>query len=276
MSYANANGIKIFFEEFGKGDPVILVHGFGSNRLEWIAQKPALSKKFKVIIFDNRGAGKSDRPNYPYTMEMFADDIAGLMGFLNIKSANIIGVSLGGMIVQNFILKYPHLVNKMVLISTFPGFPNQQGIEMYKKGLINLYYATLKDPAKSFFDTAKNGYTRNFVREMKENPKKKFYGLFSAEDIIKIKSTDPPTPQDIENCANAIVGHEVRALLPKIKNKTLIICAAKDKLSPVAVNEQIHKSISNSVFKIVEDVGHDAKTEKAPEINKIILDFLHS
>ncbi|GAG71998.1 unnamed protein product, partial [marine sediment metagenome] len=97
MVYAEINDIKLFYEIIGEGYPVILVHGFGGNRTEWFVQVPPLSEKFKVIIFDNRGSGKSDRPNIPYTMEMFADDIAGLLDYLNIDKAHIIGVSLGGM-----------------------------------------------------------------------------------------------------------------------------------------------------------------------------------
>ena len=274
MGYASSNGIRLYYEIYGEGYPILFVHGFGGCRLEWFVQVKIISKKFKAVIFDNRGAGKSYRPNYPYTMDMFVDDIIGLMDYLKIEKAHICGASLGGMIVQNFAIKYPNRVNKLVLINTFPGFPNQQGIEMYKKGLINRYYRKLKDPAKSFFDSANTGYTRKFIKQMRENPKKKFFDLFSAEDIIKNDITDITTPQDIENSASAIAGHEVRDRLSEVKNKTLILCAEKDKLSPVSINEQIHKLIPNSEFKVIKDAGHNSKLEKALETNQAILDFL--
>lgn len=273
MGYAEINDIKLFYEIIGEGYPVILVHGFGGNRTEWFVQVPPLSEKFKVIIFDNRGSGKSDRPNIPYTMEMFADDIAGLLDYLNIDKAHIIGVSLGGMIVQNFIIKYPELVNKVVLINTFPGFPNQQGINMYKKNLINVYNDKLKDPEKSFYDHA-YGFTRKFRKILKADPKKKHYGLWSAEDIIKNSTIDIFTPQDILNSANAIAGHEVRDRLHEVKSKTLILCANKDRISPVLINRQIHELLPNSEFKIIKDAGHDSKLQKAPEVNEAILEFL--
>jgi proline-specific peptidase len=273
MGYAEANGIKIFYEISGEGYPVILVHGFGSNRTEWFVQVPSLSEKFKVIIFDNRGTGKSDRPNIPYTMEIFADDIAGLLDHLEIDKVHIIGVSLGGMIVQNFILKYPERVNKVVLLNTFPGFPNQQGIDMYKKNLIEVYNDKLKDPKKAFFDHA-YGFTRKFKKMMMEDPKKKHYGLWSAEDIIKNSTIDIFRPQDILNSANAIAGHEVRDRLHEVKSITLVLCADKDRLSPVSANRQIHELIPNSELKIIKDAGHDSKIEKAPEVNGAILEFL--
>lgn len=276
MSFAKLKNIKIYYEIYGEDNdhPVILIHGFGGNRTEWTAQIGALSEKFKAILFDNRGAGKSDRPNIPYTMEIYSDDIAGLMAFLKINKAHIIGASLGGMIAQNFVLKYPEKVNKLVLINTFPGFPNQQALELFKNGLINKYHAKLKDPTKTFFNTAKNGFTRNFIKLMKEDPKRRFYNIFSAEDIIQNSITDLVKPQDIENAAKAISKHNVINRLHEIKNPTLVLCAEKDRISPKIINQKIHDKIPNSSFQVIKDAGHDSKLEKALVINKAILDFL--
>ena len=131
-TFTNVNGVNICYEIFGDGDPVLLVHGFGAKKETWIAQTEPLAKHFRVIRFDNRGAGKSDRPDGPYTMEVFADDIAGLIDYIKIDKVHIIGWSLGGMIVQNFVLKYPKRVNKVVLINTNYGVPDENGIEVYK------------------------------------------------------------------------------------------------------------------------------------------------
>ena len=135
VTYADVNGIKICYEIHGEGYPVILVHGFGSKKEAWVAQTIPLAEHFKVIVFDNRGAGKSDRPEGPYQMEMYADDIRGLMDYLRIDKAYIIGWSLGGMIVQIFLLKYPDLADKAVLINTsyksFGGGGDTSFREMY-------------------------------------------------------------------------------------------------------------------------------------------------
>lgn len=125
--FALVNDVNICYEIYGDGDPVLLVHGFGSKKEAWIAQTEPLAKHFKVIRFDNRGAGKSYRPEGPYTMEIFADDINALLDFLEIEKTHIIGWSLGGMIVQNFVLKYPQRVKKMVLINTNYGTPDELG-----------------------------------------------------------------------------------------------------------------------------------------------------
>ena len=218
--FAEINGIKICYEMQGEGDPVILVHGFGSKKETWIAQFKPLSEHFKVIRFDNRGAGKSDRPKEKYTMELFADDIAGLMDFLKIDKVHIIGWSLGGMIVQNFVIKYPERVNKMVLINTNYGTPDESGAEVYK----NMRLADLKlrkeDPKKSFWQSARGGYYIRFRKQMEADPAKKWYGLWSAEDLIKDRMINPPTAEDIELQASAVSTHHTLERLNEIKNES--------------------------------------------------------
>ena len=150
------------------GEPVILIHGFGSTKDEWkLAQLGPLSEKFKVIIMDNRGAGKSDHPDEPYLMEMFADDINSLMKYLKIEKAHIVGLSLGGMIAQTFAINYNEKVDKLILINTTPNFPsNPSGIEMYKQNKITKYEAILKDLEQAYWDYGVGGFSRKFRKEM--------------------------------------------------------------------------------------------------------------
>lgn len=272
--FAEVNGIKICYEIHGEGYPVLLVHGYGGKKEEWLPQVGALSKHFKVITFDNRGAGKSERPNIPYTMDMYADDINELLKFLKIEKTHVIGQSLGGMIVQNFVLKYPELVNKLVLINTWPGFPNKQGYEMYRDGQITYFKELKKDPLKTYLKEIKRSFSREFWKTMAENPKKKFHGLWSVEDIVKRDLTNPPTPQDSINAAYAIAGHNTLDRLHEIKSETLVLCGEKDRISPNSVNEKMHQRIPNSIFKIIKDARHSLPLEKAPEVNQILLDFL--
>lgn len=278
-AHAIVNKIKICYETFGidTNYPLFLVHGFGSKKEVFIGQVDELSKHFKVIRFDNRGAGKSDRPNEPCTMEMFSEDINGLMDFLKIDKAHFLGYSLGGMIVQNFVLKYPSRVNKLILINTLPKWPGDEtGLKMYENSHISTHEARLKDPVKAFYDGATPGYSRKFKKMMLEDPKKKIHGLFSAEDLMEIDNINPATPQDIRNQTPALGSHDVLDKLHEITSETLIICASKDRSTPQSMNEQIHEQIPNSKFIIIEGAGHGSPKERAPEINKYIIDFLKS
>ncbi|MHA1291967.1 MAG: alpha/beta fold hydrolase [Promethearchaeota archaeon] len=270
--YAEVRGIKLCYEIHGNGEPIILVHGFGAKKETWVAQVPELSKKFKVIIFDNRGAGKSDRPNEPYTMETFADDIAGLMDYLKLNKVKaLIGWSLGGMIVQHFAIKYPERAEKIILL-----FTNYKGVggELYKKMRIEEEKLKKSDPAKAFWQSARMGYYQKFRKEMEANPKKKFYGLWSAEDLIKESVIDPPTAQDIENQAAALETHNTLEKLNEIKNPVLLIAASHDRLTPKLTMQEMHNKIPNSTFKVIEKAGHGAPLSRAPEVNQFIIEFL--
>lgn len=145
---------------------------------------------------------------------------------------------------------------------------------MYKNSQIAYVKELKKDPLKSFLKRAKMSYSREFWKLMAENPKNKFYDLWSVEDIINKDLANPPTPQDSINAANAIAGHNTLDRLHEIKSKTLVLCGEKDRVSPIMVNEKIHKRIPNSIFKIIKDVRHGVMLEKAPEVNQILIDFL--
>jgi proline-specific peptidase len=279
--FADVNGIKICYEIKGKGDPVLLVHGFSDRKEHWRAQFHTLSEYFKVIRFDNRGAGKSDRPDMSYTMELFADDIAGLLDFLHIEKVNIIGHSLGGMIVQNFALKYPQRIIKIVLINTIagvtpPGTPPDQGIEIYKRNQIAGIKAREKDPINAFLKGAKHSYSRDFWKQMNENTKKKFHNIWSVEDLVEEKTKFGPNVGDIKHQAEALSTHNTYERLHEIERETLIIAADKDKTCPMLMNKKIHELLPNSKFIVVEKAGHQSILEYPHLINSHIVEFLKS
>lgn len=273
MSFADVKGIKICYEIHGEGEPLILIHGFGAKKEEWIAQIAQLKDHFKVIVMDNRGAGKSDRPNEPYTMDTFADDIKGVMDFLDLKSANIAGWSLGGMIVQNFALKYPEYVKTLILINT-----NHKGAggELYKKMRHEGLDVLLKDPAKYFWDSARNSYHMSFRKQMEKDPKKMWHGIWSVEWKIQYNATDPSTHEDIDNQATALDTHNTLDRLHEVKAPTLLIAASHDRLTPKSSMEEMHEKLPNSKMVVIEKAGHGSPLSRAPEVNQAIIDFLNN
>jgi pimeloyl-ACP methyl ester carboxylesterase len=272
--FADVNGIKICYEIKGEGELVLLVHGFGSKKESWIAQFEPLSEQFKTIRFDNRGAGKSDRPKGEYSMEVFADDIAGLMDYLKIDKSHIVGWSLGGMIVQNFVLKYPHRTNKMVLINTNYGTPDESGPEVYKNMRLADIKAKEEDPEKAFWQGARGGFYIKFRKQLEAEPSKKWYGLWSAKDLIKDSVIDPPTAEDVEAQAVALNTHHTLERLHEIKNELLLIAATHDRVMSLAVMKEMHEAIPNSTLRIIDKAGHSSPKSRAPEINQMIIEFL--
>jgi len=274
--FAEVNGIKLCYKSQGKGFPLILLHGFGSKKESFMGQIPELSKHFRVITIDMRGAGKSSRPNYHYTMEMLADDVKGLMDYLSIQKINLIAHSFGGMIAQNFVVKYPESVNKLVLINSLPKIPDEYDPEPYIQMRIKGLELRKKDPVKAFWESTQFGFYHKFREKMLDNPKEKFHGLWSVEDLIDYYTTDPPTPQDIRNISYSFKTHNAFNNLHKIKQETLLLTASHDVLVPKERMMEIHNLLPNSTLKVIEKAGHESHKSNAPEINRTIIEFLNN
>jgi pimeloyl-ACP methyl ester carboxylesterase len=276
MTFANLHGVKISYRVYGNGFPVILIHGYGAKKEIWKPQVAEMSKRFKLVTFDLRGTGESDRPNIPYTMKMMAEDVSGLAEFLNIKKAHIIGRSFGGMIAQNVSLLYPEKVEKLVLIATNYGRTNTDWVEIPKNGRLEEIETLKHNPLKAFKQKSKWLFHIKFRKEMEANPTKKFYGVFSMEDLIRESTVNPSRPQDIINQAEAMKTHYTFDKLTEIKHDTLLIAASHDRQTPVSVMMEMNKRIPHSELKIINEAGHFMTLSRASEVNKMILDFLEN
>ncbi len=270
---ADVNGIKISYELKGTGFPILFIHGFGSKKEIWKPQIIELSEKFRTISLDLRGTGKSERPNYPYTMEIFADDIKGLLDYLEIKSIHLIGRSLGGMIAQNFVLKYPTYVDKLVLITTSPRFRDSAAIDIVVENRIKEIEMLKSNPEKAFWNKSRFLFHQKFRKELKANPKKKFYQAFSLEDLIEESKINPSKPQDIINQGNAMKDHHTFDRLHEIHNETLLLAASHDRFFPLTTMIEMNKKIQNSSLKIIQNAGHFMTLSRASEINNLLRDF---
>jgi 3-oxoadipate enol-lactonase len=118
MPYVKVNDIQMYYEIHGDGEPLLLIVGLGTDISEWEGIIHWLAQTYKVLAFDNRGAGRTDKPDTPYSIEMMADDTAGLMQTLGNQQAHIFGISMGGRIALALALRYPTSVKKLVLVST--------------------------------------------------------------------------------------------------------------------------------------------------------------
>ncbi len=119
MPLAAINGLNLYYEEAGSGPPLLLIAGLSGTTLGWAMLLPALAAHFRVIAFDNRGAGRSSAPPGPYTTRQMAGDAAALLEHLGITRAHVIGLSLGGMIAQELALAHPERVDHLVLYATY-------------------------------------------------------------------------------------------------------------------------------------------------------------
>jgi len=123
-----SNGISIYYEVQGRGDPVLIIGGLATDLSQIGSLVNALSEKHQVISFDNRGAGRTDKPDAPYTVEMMAEDAAGLLSEIGISPVNLLGISLGGRIAITLTLTRPELVKSLILASTTARMNYKRGV----------------------------------------------------------------------------------------------------------------------------------------------------
>src|ERR1700690_965411 len=123
MPFALNQGVKIYWEETGQGTPVLLIMGLGWPSYMWYRTRPLRAEQYRVITFDNRGAGRSDVPAGPYPISLMASDAAAVLDAAGVDSAQVYGVSMGGMITQEFALQYPKRVKSLILGCTASGGP---------------------------------------------------------------------------------------------------------------------------------------------------------
>ena len=120
MPTAHVNGIDLYYEEQGSGaPPLLLIMGLAADSVAWMFQRDAFAAQYRTVMFDNRGVGRSSKPEGPYTIPLMADDAAGLLDALGVDRAHVVGISMGGMIAQELALRHPQRVHGLVLGCTY-------------------------------------------------------------------------------------------------------------------------------------------------------------
>ncbi|NHJ22245.1 MAG: alpha/beta hydrolase [Candidatus Lokiarchaeota archaeon] len=273
--FANINGVKICFQVQGEGYPLVLLHGFAMYKEFWKWHSQEFSKKFKVITLDLRGCGCSDHPSETYSMETLADDVKSLLNYLDIERAHVGGHSFGGMVAQQFALKHPEHLNKLILMSTFANIPlDKSGLDMYQRSQLSFYDAKVKNPENAFWVKMKQRFSRNFFKDMNQNPQKLHHDMFTAEDLMHLEATKGTSkPQDILNQIYAITTHNTVDCLVNIKNATLILTAVKDRIISASSCELLNEKIPTSELVMFKS-SHFFMLEEAPDFISEVLNFL--
>ncbi|MHA1580203.1 MAG: alpha/beta fold hydrolase [Candidatus Freyarchaeota archaeon] len=255
--------IKMYYEIHGKGFPLVMIMGLSANKDWWPPYVlEQFSKHFKVLVFDNRGAGRTDAPKIDYTIRMFADDTLGLMDALQIEEAHVLGVSMGGMIAQEFVLNYTDRVKKLVLCCTTPGGPNavptppeviQQMTSM--EGLTDEQIARRIIPLL---------YPEEFI---KNNPD-------VVERTVNHILIAPISQDAYMRQLGAIMRFDAYDRLPQIRRPTLVMAGKEDVLLPYRNSEILAERIPGAKLVLYDGVGHGLITQVAEDFTKRVIEFL--
>ncbi len=238
----------------GEGTPIIFVHGYTTTSGFWENQLETLSSNYKVITFDLRGHGDSDKPSsVSYKFENFVEDLRSLYDTLDINSAIVAGLSMGGAIVQKFVLDYPELVRALVLVGTTAhgrGRNEAKNTTTLLKDL-GIEASSIELIRKSFSNKTSKDIVEWAEREVVKTP------LFAAEKAMQ-----------------SLVDFDSRNQLSQINVPTLIIVGEEDKITPVEESLLLHEKIINSELNIISNSAHFPMLENPSEFNQSMLNFL--
>ena len=276
MSIAKIGHIELYYEEHGKGDPLLLIMGLAADSIAWMFQVPAFAQHYRTVIFDNRGVGRSSRPPGPYSIHQMADDTAGLLDVLDIACTHVVGVSMGGMIAQELVLRHPRRVRSLVLACTYPEpdtdierhrqfSVGQLGGQVTGSGAIEIDVQSL-DPMAFFQQLLPLAFSEEFIQTKLPTLMEVFAGAlqygFSLEAIL--------------GQVAAVMGHQATDRLHQIAVPTLVITGDADRLVPPANSDILATHIPGAKLVKIPGGSHAFNFETPDVFNREVLNFLAS
>jgi pimeloyl-ACP methyl ester carboxylesterase len=262
MPFAERDGTRLYWEESGSGDPVLLIMGLGMNATGWWRTIPVLADAgHRVLTLDNRGAGRSDKPAGPYSVAMLADDAAAILDAAGEDRAHVYGISLGGMVAQEIALRHPDRVRALVLGATTPGGTR----------------ATAPDePALAFFArAAAMGHEETAwasVPFIYAERTRRRHADRIAEDIAR-RVRFPVDPRAYGHQVAAAVAHSTSARLRHIAAPTLVVHGEEDAVVPSGNARVLADAIPGAELRLLPRAGHLYVTDE-PRADRDVARFL--
>jgi len=257
MPIIKSNGIDLYYEEQGTGDPLLLIMGITAPGAAWEKHVAEWAKSFRCILVDNRGVGQSSKPPGPYSSAQMADDCAGLLEHLGLENVRVVGCSMGSIIAQQLALRHPGKVRSLVLMCPWARCDNMakaifEHMVTCKSRLrpeeFSLYIQMLIYSKKSWDDDA-------------------FYSSLAEE---RKSGADNPAPQPIvglEGQAAACIAHDTLDQLGQITVPTLVIDGEDDAFTPSWMTREVASAIPNAELFLYKNSGHAFHWENLEDFN---------
>lgn len=264
MAKIKINDVELYYELHGEGKPIVFINGWVAHTMVWYLILNDLKKDNTILIFDNRGSGRSDSPDTIYTIEQMTDDVISLIQKLNLEKPHIVGHSMGGAIAQTLAIKYPEYIDKLILSSTSSKFNSS----FLLAGEVMIYLAEKKWPLdKQAQNIISWAYSSDFV-ENKENLQK------TLEQIIT--NPYPPTLEGAKRQFEALKNFDLSQELENIQSPTLVLRGEKDIVCLSDETNHLVQNIPDASYFCIPKTGHDTYREKPKIFTKIVLDFFAS
>lgn len=260
MPFVTVNGLRIHYLAQGFGPTVLLLHGLGSCGEDWLLlQAPALRQRYRVLMPDLRGHGRSDVPPGPYTVSQMADDIAGFLEAVRAGPAHVVGLSLGGAVAQSLAVRHPERVRSLVLVNTF-AYLRPKGWAEWRRTLAR-FLVPLVNLAR---------YARMEAEELFPRPDQR--GLRRVA-FQRLCSTHPV---GFRAALLAAARYDGRRDLARIRVPTLVVAGLEDTVVPLRAKEELAARIPGACLVTVPRSGHATPTDQPVLFNRLLLQFLKS
>jgi 3-oxoadipate enol-lactonase len=261
MPFVSVRGIEINYRDEGRGFPVLLLHGLSDTLMLWDPLIPELSGHYRIVAMDIRGHGYSGKPDGPYSIQMFSEDLHEFLDKLEIPKAHLLGLSMGGSIAQQFTIDYSERVASLILLSSFYGSDASllHKFENLKKALTEIGLAGFYDEAVKL--VVSPDFASVHAKDIADM-RKTFVKVNSQTAILSA----------IDACSKFDVGKRIS----QISVPTLILSGSEDVFVPPYLAEQIHQAIKGSEWHNLSGVGHNLIIpEKIYDLMHIVLEFLN-
>ena len=266
MSFVQTNGISLYYELHGHGSPLVLIPGLGYDGWMWHKMIPGLAEHFQVISLDNRGCGQSDAPPGPYTAQMAAKDVVGMLDAFDLAQAHIMGHSMGGFIAQALAIDYPERVDRLILSATNFGGPHHVPITPEAM-------AVLTDLAGDPVARLRRGIGVSCAAGFAEaNP-----AFVSYWVDYRVQNPINPAGYQSQLAIGLSLLPEAAAFegrLPEVNAPTLILFGEQDRVVPPANAELLAGAIPHARIEILPRAGHFFPFEVPEAANAAVIRFL--
>ena len=257
MALMQIGDVDINVRQWGRGEPLILIHGLGTSGSLWVHQVREFSEHYHVVALDLRGFGRSSKPEgrANYSIEIMARDVIDVCETLGFKSINYLGSSMGGFIGQELALKAPQLCRRIILAHTASEFAIPKDVMAAR--------------LKALDETSMDDYAALVVKQALAQP---------PEPILEEWLSEMIANNQLEAykhvLAGALADFNLSDHIHKIRCPTLVIAGSDDQVLPPAGGRQIADQIAGAEFHLVDGVGHIGYAEKPAVFNQLVLDFL--
>jgi 3-oxoadipate enol-lactonase len=270
MPKAFINGIYIDYKVQGEGEPLVLIMGLTGGKDHWFFQLRSFRKHYRVVTYDNRGTGNTDKPGGFYNIRTMADDTIGLMDYLNIDRAHILGMSLGSLIAQEVAINYPNRVRKLILVAAYAGGEETKEMSSGMRSVLGLNEGYSDEEARKTLDNI------DFVEVFTRITSLAFNRRLSRLLFVPLSKRYAKTVgyEGLMGQLQASANCETLDKLHTIGASTLVLVGSEDRIVPPHASDVIASKIPNAKLVKIKGGSHAFYIESPRRFNKEVLDFL--